>query len=72
MRSEGFAMFSILVGPDGKAEIVKLIVSSGSEPLDESAEDAARQTVFSPATKNGVKVRMWKTLRFEFKKTKGF
>ncbi len=69
---QGVAMFSVLVGPDGSAEVVKLIVSTGFDPLDKSAEDAARQTRFKPATKNGVKVRMWKTLRFEFKKTRGF
>jgi TonB family protein len=72
MGSEGIAMFSVLVGPEGKVEVLKLIVSTGSEPLDESAEDAAWQTEFRPATKNGIKVRMWKTLRFQFKKTRGF
>lgn len=72
MGHEGATMFSVLVGPDGSVEMVKRIVSSGSEPLDKSAEDAAWKTVFKPATKNGVKVRMWRTLRFQFKKTKGF
>lgn len=72
MGREGTAMFSVLVGPDGEVEVVKLIVSTGTEPLDKSAEDAAWQTEFRPATKNGIKVRMWKTLRFQFKKTRGF
>jgi TonB family protein len=72
MGREGTVMFSVLVAPDGTVEVVKLIVSSGSAPLDRSAEDAARRTVFTPATRNGVKVRMWKTLRFEFRKTRGF
>jgi protein TonB len=35
--------------------------------FDEAAIDAARRAVFQPATKDGVRVKMWTTLRVNFK-----
>jgi TonB family protein len=34
--------------------------------FDEAAMDAARRTTFSPATKDGVRVKMWSTIRVAF------
>ena len=35
--------------------------------FDEAAIDAARRAIFQPATKDGVRVKMWTTLRVNFK-----
>lgn len=36
--------------------------------FDDAALDAARKSVFEPAEKDGVRVRMWTTIRFVFKR----
>ncbi|MGK2859948.1 MAG: TonB family protein, partial [Thermoanaerobaculia bacterium] len=65
LDNRGFAMFSVLVGIDGSVESARLIRSSGSAAFDDLAATAARRSTFSPATKDGVRVKMWRTLRFE-------
>lgn len=67
MGHRGFAMFSVLVGIDGRVENTKLIRSSGSPAFDELATAAAKRTTFTPATKDGVRVRMWRTIRYDVK-----
>ncbi len=62
-----YILFSVLVGPDGRVEIAKPISGSGYEVLDKLAEEAARNSTFTPATKDGVNVRMWRTMRFDLK-----
>jgi TonB family protein len=44
------------VGPDGNVISVRIIQSSGDPQLDQQALDAARKTVFAPATANGIPV----------------
>jgi len=44
------------VGPDGNIVNVRLLQSSGDANLDAMALDAARKTVFAPATLNGLPV----------------
>ncbi len=44
------------VGPDGNILNVRLLQSSGDANLDAMALDAARKTVFAPATLNGLPV----------------
>ncbi len=44
------------VGPDGNVVAVRLVQSSGNASLDAMALDAARKTVFAPATLNGLPV----------------
>ena len=65
--NRGFSMFSVLVGIDGSVESVRLIRSSGSGAFDELSEGAAKKTTFTPATKDGVRVKMWRTLRYDVK-----
>jgi TonB family protein len=67
MGNRGFAMFSVLVGIDGTVESARLIRPSGSSAFDELATAAAKRTTFTPATKNGVRVKMWRTLRYDVK-----
>ena len=44
------------VGPDGQVLGLKLLQSSGDPNLDQLALDAARKTIFAPATLNGLPV----------------
>jgi TonB family protein len=67
MGNRGFAMFSVLVGINGSVESIRLIRSSGSGAFDDLATAAAKKTTYTPATKDGVRVRMWKTLRYDVK-----
>jgi protein TonB len=47
---------AVEVGPDGNVITVRLMQSSGDPNFDELALDAARKTVFAPATLNGLPV----------------
>jgi protein TonB len=67
MGNRGFAMFSVLVGIDGSVEIARIIRSSGSAAFDDLATAAAKKATFTPATKDGVRVKMWRTLRYDVK-----
>ena len=67
MGNRGFAMFSVLVDIDGSVQSVRLIRSSGSAAFDELATAAAKKSTFASATKDGVRVKMWRTLRFDVK-----
>ncbi len=57
------------VGPDGDVISVKLVQSSGDPTLDAAALDAARKTVFAPATANGLPVHG--TIVLEYPATSG-
>jgi TonB family protein len=58
---------SVLVGADGKAADVRVRDGDGSAfGFDEAALDAARRTVFQPATRDGVPGRMWTELLLTF------
>lgn len=54
MRVEGKVVLLALVLPDGRAGNVKIIESSGSDLLDQSALSTVRQWKFTPARKDGV------------------
>lgn len=47
---------AVEVGPDGNVISARIIESSGDPNLDELALEAARKTVFAPATLNGLPV----------------
>jgi len=50
----------ILVGVDGRVEEIRNVEASNTGVgFERSAEDAVRQWRYRPATKNGVKVRVW-------------
>lgn len=67
MRSEGTVTLEILIGTTGTIEKVKML--SCNRPgvgFERAAEDAVRKWTYKPATKNGVKVRMWIPVRIPF------
>jgi TonB family protein len=50
------AKLDILVQTDGKAGDVKLVTSSGFDPYDRAAVEAARNATYLPAVQNGMAV----------------
>ncbi|MFN7942490.1 MAG: TonB family protein [Thermoanaerobaculia bacterium] len=68
MRVEGTVAISLLVDETGKvveARIVRGVTQNVG--LNEAALSAARSAQFKPATKNGVRVKMWSQLTIPFK-----
>ncbi|MEO8504734.1 MAG: TonB family protein [Acidobacteriota bacterium] len=58
---------AVLVDENGRAIDVQLRdAKHAGFGFDESAVDAARRATFSPATKNGVRVKMWSLLSINF------
>ncbi|HEY2291766.1 MAG TPA: TonB family protein [Thermoanaerobaculia bacterium] len=57
----------VLVDEHGKVLDADRIGAKAGFGFDEAAIDAARRAVFQPAIKDGVKVKMWTTLRVNFK-----
>lgn len=57
----------VLVDERGRVLDVERIGTKAGFGFDEAALDAARRAVFQPATKEGVRVKMWTTLRVSFK-----
>ena len=67
MRAEGTVTLEILVGIAGTVEQVKMINSSRpGVGFEKAAEKAVREWKYKPATKNGVKVKMWIPVRVPF------
>lgn len=66
-RASGTVSVSVLVDHHGKVAEARIAKSSGNEQLDNSALLAAKRTVFTPATKDGVRVRVWITRNYVFK-----
>jgi serine/threonine-protein kinase len=68
LRVEGEVILSILVDETGN--VVETHVAKGVRQavgINEAAIEAARGAQFRPATKGGVRVKMWTTLRIPFK-----
>ena len=57
----------VLVDERGRVMDADHIGSKAGFGFDEAALDAAKRAVFQPATKDGVRVKMWTTLRVNFK-----
>lgn len=57
----------VLVDEHGRVLDADRIGTKAGFGFDEAAIDAARRAVFQPATKEGVKVKMWTTLRVNFR-----
>lgn len=57
----------VLVDERGRVIQSEIIGERAGYGFDEAALDAARQVTFKPATKEGVRVKMWTTLRIAFK-----
>jgi TonB family protein len=68
MRVEGSVEAQVLVGIDGTVEQVRIIdVSRKGVGFEKATEEAIKEWRYKPATKNGVKVRMWVPIRVPFK-----
>src|SRR5688572_14337204 len=68
LPAEVLLTVAVLVDEQGRA--VELRVQDGSDappPFAAAALDAAQRSTFRPATKDGVPVKMWTTLRFRFR-----
>jgi TonB family protein len=57
----------VLVDERGRVLDSELLGAKAGFGFDEAALDAARRAVFQPATKDGVRVKMWRTMRVNFK-----
>ena len=57
---EGNVILKVLIGTNGHVQDVKLMKGLESS-LDELSVSAARQWVYRPPTKNGIRVQTWKT-----------
>jgi TonB family protein len=64
-RVEGVVVVSALISETGQVLDVKII--RGVPLLNEAAIDSVRRSTFRPATKDGIKVRSYKTLSLPFK-----
>lgn len=63
-RGGATARIEVEVGPDGQVLSVQLVASSGDSGFDQAALDCARNSVFAPATLNGMPVHGSYTLDF--------
>jgi len=57
----------VLVDERGRVMDAEGLGAKAGFGFDEAALDAARRASFQPATKDGVKVKMWMTLQVNFK-----
>jgi TonB family protein len=57
----------VLVDERGRVLDAELLGAKAGFGFDEAALDAARRAVFQPATKEGIRVKMWRTMRVNFK-----
>ena len=57
----------VLVDERGRVVDAELLGAKAGFGFDESALDAAKRAVFQPATKDAIRVKMWRTLRVNFK-----
>ncbi len=68
LRVAGEVVVSVLVDETGRVVDSRLDKRVRQDVgLNEAALDAARRARFRPATKNGVRVKMWTTISFPFK-----
>jgi len=67
MRAEGTVTLEILIGTAGTIEQIKMInCSRPGVGFEKAAETAVQSWKYKPATKNGVKVKMWIPVRVPF------
>jgi TonB family protein len=68
LRVEGTVVVSVLVDENGKVQDVRMAEPSKQKVgINEAAVAAARNARYKPATKEGVRVKMWTRLRIPFK-----
>ena len=66
MKKEATVTVRVLVDENGKAADAQATGNSAGFGMDEAALEYARSCVFTPATKNGVPVRMWMDIKVAF------
>ncbi len=67
MHFSGEVRLRVLVGIDGSVEQVEVLrVDHTGVGFEKAAEEAVRQWRYRPATKLGVRVRMWVPIRIPF------
>ena len=65
---QGVVTVSVLVDENGQIEDVKMLEPIPQKVgINEAAMAAARAVRYQPATKDGVRVKMWTRLRIPFK-----
>jgi protein TonB len=57
----------VLVDERGRVLDAELLGAKAGFGFDEAALDTARRAVFQPAPKEGIRVKMWRTMRVNFK-----
>ena len=68
---EATVVFRALISEFGNVlDIAFVDTSKSATPFNKACEEAVRQWRFSPAKKNGVNVKVWKTFSISFKKNK--
>ncbi|KAB2958264.1 MAG: energy transducer TonB, partial [Thermoanaerobaculia bacterium] len=66
MKKEATVTVSVLVDENGRPAEVRPVGTKAGYGMDEAAADYARGCTWAPATKEGVKVKMWYDLRVAF------
>ncbi len=66
MKKEATVTVSVLVDENGRVADVRTVGAKAGFGMDEAASDYARACGWAPATKDGVKVRMWYDLKVAF------
>jgi TonB family protein len=64
--AEGIVGVRVFVRADGAVSRVEISVSSGSDVLDRAAADAVRRWQFAPATRDGVPIDAYVTLKLRY------
>lgn len=67
LRRSAQVDIKVLVDERGRVLEAERVGSKSGFGFDEAALDAARRATFQPATKDGVRVKMWTTIRVAFK-----
>lgn len=68
LRAEGVVVVSVLVDENGAVTDARVVQRAARDVgFEEAALEAARSARYQPATKGGVRVKMWKTLRIPFR-----
>ena len=70
LGEQGRVVMRVLIGPDGAAQKVELVTSSGFQRLDKAAMEAVMRWRYVPGKRDGVAEAMWYQvpLQFTFKK----
>ena len=68
MNVQGTVLLNALISENGGVIQTAILKSPKNYGFEKAAQDAVRKWKFKPATKDGVAVRVWKTISFTFKK----